>query len=46
MKKELKKEFQKNQARIERSRTLTKEERIKLIQRNREILQLINKEVR
>ncbi len=44
--KELKKEFQKNQARIERSRTLTKEERIKLIQRNREILQTLNKEGR
>ena len=39
---ELKKEFQRNQAKIERSRKLTKEERVKLIQRNREILKIIN----
>lgn len=43
MKEELKKEFQKNQAKIERGRKITKEERVKLIQRNREILQIINK---
>lgn len=40
--KELKKEFQQNQAKIERSRKITKEERAKLIQRNREILKIIN----
>ena len=40
---ELKKEFQKNQAKIERSRKITKEERVKLIQRNREILKIINR---
>jgi len=44
--KELKKEFLQNQAKIERGRKITKEERVKLIQRNREILQIINKEVR
>lgn len=41
--KELKKEFLKNQAKIERSRKLTKEERVKLIKRNREILNIMNK---
>lgn len=41
--KELKKEFLQNQAKIERSRKLSNEERVKLIQRNREILKVLNK---
>jgi len=40
--KELKKEFLQNQAKIERSRKLSNKERVKLIQRNREILKILN----